>query len=277
MKEIVIDFHVHLPEYTDMTPDIFEFYSAFYPSKEAYLDFVKKYTDPNSFIELMDKNGVDYSVVLAEIAPLTSGYLYNEQVEEFCKGNSRLIPFCTLNPYIHNNLGEKLEDLCLNHGFKGIKLYPSYNHYYPNDRSIYPIYAVAERLGIPVLLHTGTSIFKGSRLKYSNPIYLDDVAGDFPNLKIIMAHGGRGPWYDEAMALIRLHKNVYIDVTGLPPKKLLEYFPIMERFSHKFVFGSDWPSVDVKKNIDAVRNLNISQEAISRILGGNAKQLLGLE
>jgi hypothetical protein len=276
MKETVIDFHVHLTDYEDMTEDIFDFFASPYPSKEEYADFCKKYSDYNNFIKLMDQNGVDFSVVLAEIAPLTSGIASNERVIEFCKSNSRLIPFCTLNPYIHSNMGKKLEELCINQGFKGIKLYPSYNYFYPNDNFMYPLYAVAERLDIPVLFHTGTSVFSNSRLKYSNPIYIDDVAIDFPNMKIIMSHGGRGPWYDVAFYLVRLHKNVYIDITGLPPKKLMEYFPDLGRFAYKFVFGTDWPAIDVKKNINTIRNLNISNDGISKILGGNAMHLLGL-
>ncbi len=142
--------------------------------------------------------------------------------------------------------------------------------------ALYPLYAVAEKLEIPILFHTGSSVFKNSRIKYGNPIFYDDVAVDFPNLKIVMAHGGRGPWYDEAFVMARLHQNVYIDATGLPPQKLLTYFPDMERLAHKFIFGTDWPSVDVKKNIDLVRQLPITAQAIDQILGENAKQVLGL-
>ena len=77
--------------------------------------------------------------------------------------------------------------------------------------------------------------------------------------------------------MVRLHENVYIEVSGLPPKKLLEYFPELERFSDKFIFGSDWPSVDVKKNIEAIHSLDISQEAKEKILGGNAQKILGIK
>lgn len=276
MKDIIVDFHVHLAEYESITPDTFQFFSGAYPSKQAYVDFCKRYSNPENYLKLMDENGVDYAVVLAEIAPLTSGIATNEQVKEFCRGHSRLIPFCTLNPYMHSNMGRELEDLCVNHGFKGIKLYPSYNHYYPNDNVVYPLYAVAEKLGIPVLFHTGTSIFANSRLKYSDPLYLDDVAIDFPDLKIIMAHGGRGPWYDMAFSLVRLHKNVYIDVTGLPPKKLLTFFPDMGRFAHKFIFGTDWPAVNAKENIETIRSIELPPEAAPKILGRNAAEILGL-
>ena len=91
-----------------------------------------------------------------------------------------------------------------------------------------------------------------------------------------MAHGGRGPWYDLALTLVRLHENVYIEVSGLPPKKLLEYFPDMERFSHKFIFGSDWPAVDVKKNIVRIRELKMSDGELSNILGENGRKVLGI-
>ncbi|NMC27115.1 MAG: amidohydrolase [Syntrophomonadaceae bacterium] len=276
MKELVIDFHVHLAAYENLSASTFEFGASAYPSPEDYTAYCRKYSDPRSFIELMDENGVDYTVVLAEYAPLTTGIASNEKVEAFCRANPRLIPFCSFNPFLHDNMGKKLEDLCLNHGFKGLKLYPTYNHFYPNDNFMYPVYSVAEKLGIPVLFHTGSSIFANSRIKYGDPILLDDVAVDFPNLKLIMAHGGRGPWYDEAMTMIRLHKNVYIDVTGLPPFKLTEFYPDIGRFAHKFIFGTDWPAVDVRKNIQMIRDLPISGQAIARILGGNARQLLGL-
>jgi predicted TIM-barrel fold metal-dependent hydrolase len=268
MKDTVIDFHVHLSEYESFGEDAFNFFSSAFPSKEEYVEFCRIHSDPQAYLRLMDENGVDYSVVLAEISPLSTGVATNEMVEAFCQASPRLIPFCTINPYLHPNMGDMLEDLCLNHGFKGLKLLPSYNYFYPNDNFLYPLYAVAERLGIPVVFHTGSSIFRGTRIKYANPIFYDDVALDFPDMKIIMAHGGRGLWYNEAVIMSRLHKNIYIEVSGLPPQKLLEFFPDMGRFADKFIFGTDWPSVNVKKNI--------SQEAISKILGGNAKKILGL-
>ena len=102
---------------------------------------------------------------------------------------------------------------------------------------------------------------------------------DFPDLTIIMAHGGRGIWYDEALNLVHLHEHVYIDISGLPPQKLPAYFPNMERLALKFLFGTDWPSVDMQKNIrliNSLNSLNMAPEATERILGENAVQILGL-
>ena len=157
-----------------------------------------------------------------------------------------------------------------------MKLYPTYNYFYPNDAALYPLYGAAQELGMPVMYHTGLSVFQNSRIKYGNPIFLDDVAVDFPDLTLVMSHGGRGPWYDEAMTMLRIHKNAYIDITGLPPKKLLQYFPDLPRFADKFLFGTDWPSVDMRRNAEAVAALPLPPEAIRGILGETAKKLLHL-
>ena len=125
------------------------------------------------------------------------------------------------------------------------------------------------------MLHIGSSIFTGSRLKYGDPIYLDDVAVDFPELKILQAHSGRPFWYQKALALARIHENVYLEVSGLPPQNLLTYFPELERIAHKVVYGSDWPSVaTIKENITALKGLNLNAEAKRMILGENAARLL---
>jgi predicted TIM-barrel fold metal-dependent hydrolase len=160
-------------------------------------------------------------------------------------------------------------------GFKGLKLYPTYQHFYPNAAKIYPLYAKAQELDIPVLMHMGSSIFTGSRLKYGDPIYIDDVAVDFPKLNVLQAHSGRPFWYEKAAALSRIHENVFMEISGLPPQKLLTYFPELERIAHKVIYGSDWPSVPtIKENIMALQDLNINEEAKRKILGENAARLL---
>lgn len=273
----VIDFHVHLADYISYRESAYKWLAQAFESEQEYEKFRVMNSNPDNFCETLKQHGVDYAVILAEVAPLTTGIATNELVENFCADKKELIPFCTLNPYNDPDLSSSLEDLYNNHGFKGVKLYPTYNYFYPNDAKLYPLYATAEKLGIPILFHTGSSVFKGSRIKYGNPIFFDDVAVDFPDLTILMAHGGRMIWFDEAMMMTRLHQNVYIEISGLPPQKLLEYFPTMERFADKFVFGSDWPSVNTKKNIEIINNLNISNESKEMILGRNAKRILGIK
>jgi predicted TIM-barrel fold metal-dependent hydrolase len=131
-------------------------------------------------------------------------------------------------------------------------------------------------LRIPVIFHIGSSIFKGTKLKYCDPIYLDDIAVDFPDLKIIMAHSGRGFWYSDCFALSRLHKNIYMDITGLPPQNLLNYFPELEKNSEKILFGSDWPTMptSIVKNVEAIKSLPLSNRTIEAILYKNASKIL---
>jgi len=104
-------------------------------------------------------------------------------------------------------------------------------------------------------------------------MYVDDVAVDFPRLKILLAHGGRPLWMETAFFLIRRHANVYLDISGIPPTSLLEYFPRLSEIAHKTLFGTDWPGPgvpDVKKNLDEFRALPLSEEMKSQILSKTA-------
>ncbi len=270
---MIIDFHIHTAHYQTKTPSYIDLLRRQWGDR---LDrIIQTYSSPEAFIGLMDECEIDYAVILAELAPITTGIADNEYVAEFCSKSPRLIPFASINPYTSSGPAEELEILVHEKGFRGLKLYPTYQHYYPNEAKIYPIYAKAQQLGIPVLFHTGSSVFTGSRLKYGDPIYLDDVAVDFPKLILIQSHSGRPFWYDKAFALARIHENVYMEVAGLPPQRLLNYFPDLEQIANKVIYGSDWPGVPtIKENIQALKGLQIAEEAKRKILGANAARLL---
>lgn len=275
----VIDFHVHVGNPQDMKPWVIKFFQNYGKGSGAE-EVVGQdgKMDPSALVEMLHKNGVDYAVILAELSPITTGMVSNEFVAEFCKGKKELIPFANLNPYLCSRLGEELER-CVNElGMRGIKLYPTYQQFYPNDRMLYPLYAKAQELKIPVMVHTGSSIFRGSRLKYGDPVLLDDVAVDFPELILIQVHSGRGFWYEAAFFLAQLHPHVYMEIAGLPPQNLLKYFPELEKNAHKILFGSDWPGVPgIAKNIETIRSLPLLKETKEKILGGNAAKILKLE
>ncbi|RJP17989.1 MAG: amidohydrolase [Deltaproteobacteria bacterium] len=270
-----IDFHVHMGVYAFHNPSVTEWMKGTHPV--GYEEYIRKYDDPGAFEELLAAEGVDHACVLAELSHATTGLCTNEQVRDFCKGRRRLIPFCDLNPRIYTDLGEELRRKVGGEGFRGVKLYPSYQHYYPNDPRMYPLYHAAQELGVPVMFHSGSSVFRGTRLKFADPIHLDDVAVDFPALNLVMAHSGRGFWYDRASFLAKLHPNMYMELSGLPPSKLLNYFPELARLTEKAIFGSDWPGMPwIRRNIDAIAGLPLPAEGVERILGGNAARLLGL-
>ena len=272
---LLIDMHVHLSRYETLSESTRRWFISFYPSEEAYDATCDHYSDPGSFCDMLSEQGVDYAVILAEDTPTVTGVASNESVASFCKGHPQLIPFCTFDPHRDQDMPGQLRRL-VEEGFRGVKLYPTYNFFYTNDPVMYPLYETAQELGLPVMFHTGLSVFKGSRLKYGSPVFYDDIAVDFPDLPIVMCHGGRDCWYQEALTVAKLHKNVYIDVAGLPPKKLLTYFPTLSRMPHKFLFGTDWPSVEIGKNADALAQLSLPEEAVQGILGENARRLLKL-
>ncbi len=271
----VIDFHVHTALYQTATKSYQGLIQAQWGDRAE--EMIRRYSSPKAFLGLMDECGIDYAVILAELAPITTGIADNRYVASFCSESPRLIPFASVNPFMCTSPAKELERLVLEEGFRGLKLYPTYQHYYPNEARMYPLYAKAQELGIPVMLHVGSSVFQGSRLKYGDPIYIDDVAVDFPDLVLVQSHSGRPFWYDKAFCLARLHQNVYMEVAGLPPSRLLSYFPDLERLADKVIYGSDWPGVPtIKENIEAIRGLGIGEDAKAKILGGNAARVLGI-
>ena len=276
MNTPIIDFHFHVTpesEYTDWFLEWLREYGG-----EATITHLREVlSSPQALLGYLDEQGVEYAVALAETNPLITGTISNERVAELCRASDRLIPFANINPYITADLAGELRH-CVNElGCRGLKLYPTYQHFYVNEARLYPLYDEAQRLGVPIMIHTGSSTFRGARLKYGDPIYMDDVAVDFPELTMIMAHSGRGFWYDAAFFMAQLHKNVYMEITGLQPLKLPAYFPNLERNADKIIFGSDWPSlIDIRGNIAAVRSLELAEESKAKILGGNAARVLGL-
>lgn len=246
-----IDFHVHTsPALRELTqPWVLEWLKLSPADSE-------KLADPGRFEDFLTGQGVDYACILAQFNEMTTGICSNERVRDFCRGRPKLLPFCDVNPNLFARPAEVLKRLVQEEGFRGLKLYPTYQQYFLNDSRMYPVYSMAQDLGVPVLIHTGSSIFPGTRLKYGDPLHLDDVAVDFPDLKIVMAHSGRGFWYDRAFFISRLHKNVYMEISGLPPSKLLAYFPELGRNADKVIFGSDWPGMlNIKSNMDSVAAL----------------------
>lgn len=129
-----------------------------------------------------------------------------------------------------------------------------------------------------LVVHTGTSVFPGARNVYADPIYCDDIAVDFPKLKIVLAHGGRPLWMETAVFLARRFPNVTMDLSSLPPQKLLDYFPRLEDLADKVLWGSDWPAPGVpgmRANVDRFLELPLSNESKRKILYENARRVYG--
>jgi len=272
-QHAIIDFHVHIGLKEHWLDWVNEY------QKSAESDFYKRYDElivPSNFAAYLRGFGIVKAVILPEMNPDVTGMVPNEYVIEFCTGQNIFLPFCTINPSLVSQPDREFRNL-VRKGVRGLKLYPSYSHFFPNDSFFYPVYEIAEAEGLPVLVHTGSSVFKGAKIKYADPIHLDEVAADFPDLSIVMAHSGRGLWYEKAFFLSRLHPNLYMEISGLPPKNLLKYFPEMERNSDKIVYGSDWPGLrSMAANIEAIKKLPLASETIRQILHDNAARILRL-
>jgi predicted TIM-barrel fold metal-dependent hydrolase len=140
------------------------------------------------------------------------------------------------------------------------------------------IYEEAQRLRLPVMIHTGTSVFPGARSRVGEPMAVDDVAVDFPDLKIVLAHGGRPLWMDQAFFLVRRFPNVYMDISSIPPRAILRYFPRLAEVAAKVLYGSDWPAPGVRSmgdNLRDFRALDLPAEAFTLMLETNAGAVFG--
>jgi uncharacterized protein len=209
----------------------------------------------------------------------------NEEVAEIAAANSDImIPFASIDPAKGKAGAREAKRLVRDFGIKGFKFHPTMQGFYPNDRSAYVLYEAIAEEGAITLFHTGqTGVGSGMRggmgmrLKYSNPMYLDDVAVDFPDMPIILAHPSF-PWQEEALSVATHKPNVYIDLSGWSPK----YFPpILVRYvnsilKHKMLFGSDWPAITPDRWLSDFDTIGIKDDVKPLVLKQNAAKLLKL-
>ena len=208
----------------------------------------------------------------------------NEEIAAVAAANDDvLIPFASVDPH-RPNAAEEVHRLARDHGVRGFKFHPNIQAFFPNDRTFYPVYEAIEAAGVPALFHTGHSGIGtglpgggGIRLKYSNPMHVDDVAVDFPRLQIVLAHPSF-PWQDEAIS-VALHKQqVYIDLSGWSPK----YFPQqLVRYANtqlrdRVLFGSDYPLITPDRWLADFEHADFKDEVRPLILKENAIRLLQL-
>ena len=193
----------------------------------------------------------------------------------------RLLPYGGVHPRFTKDPESQVEEL-LQMGIRCLKIHPPHqlfpaNAYTTGLENLGRIYRRCEERGLPVLIHTGTSIFPGARCKYGRPMEIDDVAIDFPDLTIVMAHGGRPLWTDEAFFVLRRHKNVHLELSGIPPKRLLHYFPRIEEIADRVVWGTDWPSPgvkDLRQNLDQFLALPLPDDVKDKITRTNPLSLI---
>jgi len=224
-------------------------------------------------------------VVFTVDSPREPRKISNEEIAELAHENSDVaIPFASISPHRGAEGVAAARRLIRDYKVRGFKFHPSVQEFFPNDRLAYPLYEVIAEAKLPALFHTGqtgvgakTRGGGGIRLKYSKPLYLDDVAADFPDMPIILAHPSF-PWQEEALSVATHKPQVYIDLSGWSPK----YFPpILVQYANtllkdRVLFGSDYPVIAPEKWVEEFEKLPIKPEVRALIMKENAARLLQL-
>ena len=209
----------------------------------------------------------------------------NYEIAEFAAQHGDIcIPFASIDPHKGKYGAREARDLVENYGVKGFKFHGICQNVSPGDPVGYPIYEVINHYGLPAIFHTGHSGMGtgmrgggGIRLKYGQPILVDDVAVDFPDMKIILAHPS-WPWVDESLSMALHKENVFIDLSGWSPKyfqpQIIQY--ANGQLRKKMLFGSDFPLIHPRKWIDAALQAGFKEEVLPLVMKDNAARLLGL-
>jgi len=276
---LIIDVHAH-PIFRDVHPPGMEELPPrdYVLTARRYLRRDLELITLSEYLERKRRAGVDRVVVFLRDDETISGVPpANDWVSDLAERHrDHFIPFYALDPNKGAIAARTLREAHREGRAMGVKIHPYAAGIPPNSRRAYPLYKAAEELGVPVLFHSGPGPV-GTRMEYCRPIYLDDVALDFPDLRIVIAHFS-GPWYMEAYALAWRHENVYVDIS-FHPEAFIRSLPwrlFEETIPDKILFGTDFPFNMPDERVEMVKRLPISNGAKRMILGENAARLLGL-
>jgi predicted TIM-barrel fold metal-dependent hydrolase len=278
----VIDAHIHIQPFHMMRPDV---QRTFWQKKNNREELESFAADPAKLLRQMDEDGVERVGLINYVSPEVMGFTteVNAWMMNYASADrGRLIPFGSVHPALTKDPGGET-DRVVEMGARALKIHPPHqlfraNAYLEGLPGLADVYRRAEAADVPVTIHTGTSVFPGARSRLGDPMDVDDVAVDFPNLKILLAHGGRPLWMEGAFFVVRRHPNVFLEVSGIPPLKLLDYFPRLEEIADKTIWGTDWPSPGIKsmrQNIDQFLRLPLREDSQRKILYDNAARIFG--
>ena len=277
----ITDIHIHIQPWRDLKPQVQDVMRR---GKEDHWEFLLALMeDPKALLDIMDRAGVWRAGLVNYPSPDIMGFTNttNDFAARYASANpGRLLPYGGVHPRFATDPAAEVDRL-VELGIRLLKIHPNHqafpaNAYTQGLDGLGTIYRRCEERGLPVMVHTGTSIFPGARSKWGNPMELDDVAIDFPDLPLVMAHGGRPLYMEEAFFILRRHRQVRLDVSGIPPLKLLDYFPRLSEIADRVLWGTDWPSPgvkDLRSNIDQFLTLPLTDGQRRAILETNALML----
>ena len=271
------DDHHHTSLYQELLDASAGYFRASVPRTPTVADLADYYRERKMAAVIFT---VDATTALGGHPPVSSEMIAGQAAEH----NDVLIPFGSVDPRKPAEAVDRIRDLATNYGVRGMKFHPSLQGFDPSHSDYYPIYEVCAEHGLVALFHTGQTGIgaglpggRGIKLRYSDPMLLDDVAADFPELTMILAHPSV-PWADASISIATHKANVFIDLSGWSPK----YFPpqltraIGSMLKEKALFGSDFPLITPERWISDFEKLDVREEAVPLIMKENALRVLGL-
>lgn len=284
----VTDIHVHIQPWERLHPEARAVMSRGRPDYESLSAMMH---DPQAVLARMDEDGIDRIGLINYVAPRLMGFTdtVNEWVADIAKADPRrLLPFGGLDPRDSKVAQDPrgAVDGLVDLGIRALKIHPPHQEFRVNAYragageehlpALAGIYRRAQEVGLPLMVHTGTSVFPGARSRYGDPMDCDDIGIDFPQLTMILAHCGRPLWAPSAIFIIRRFPNAFIDLSSIPPQRLLHYIPMLDKLANKCLWGTDWPgpgAPTMDHNLKQFIDLGLSDESRRAILHDNAARL----
>jgi predicted TIM-barrel fold metal-dependent hydrolase len=275
----IFDVHIHIQPWQMVNADALAMIDD--PSHAGAKTILES---PENVLRFLDDEGIDRACCINYVSPDVMGFTreVNDWIAGFTRDHrDRLLPVGSVNPLHELNVRDEIRRV-LDIGIRMIKIHPPHqlfaaNAYRGELWQLAEVYRECEARGVPVMFHTGTSVFPRARNVFADPMPVDDVAVDFPRLPIILAHAGRPLYGETAFFLARRHANVHLEISGIPPKSLLRYVPRLAQIADKVLWGTDWPSPGVsspRRNVEEFRALGIGEAVERKILWENATRLL---
>ncbi|HEX2066685.1 MAG TPA: amidohydrolase family protein [Candidatus Thermoplasmatota archaeon] len=271
----VTDAHVHVNRFDLMRPGP----RALIEQNPTFPLMERCVRDPAAFLEHLDGEGVARAWLINYCARDVMGYGWevNPWAARYADADrSRLVPIGGYDPR-HDGEGERAAEALRDLGIRGVKVHPVHQALSAADARLFPLYAALERLRMSLVVHTGTSRFPGADNAFADPAPLATVLARFPRLQVLLAHGGRPDRTRAALDLVARFPNAWLELSGCPPHRLLDYFGDLRALAPRTVWGSDWPGPGVpgmRANVEALRALGLGAAAEAAILHGNADALI---
>ncbi|HUR62637.1 MAG TPA: amidohydrolase family protein [Candidatus Thermoplasmatota archaeon] len=271
----VTDAHVHVNRFDLMRPPA----RALIEQNPTFPLMQRMVADPAAFLEHLDQEGVRRAWLINYCAKQVMGYGWevNAWAAEYAATDpSRLVATGGYDPRLDGD-GERAAEALRDLGIRAVKVHPVHQAISAGDASFFPFYAALERLRMPVIVHTGTSRFPGADNSFADPLGVVPVLERFPRLPVILAHGGRPDRTKEALALLRRFPNAWLEISGCPPHRLVDYFGDLAQLASRTLWGSDWPGPGVpgmRKNVDAFLALGLGSKERGMVLHANADSLI---